>query len=453
MYTYQDFMSAGGGKEGVMAAIGSHKASELYRIAMIADEYDRQLNTTITGLTRKLYTIKGQKMTDTISSDNRLASNFFNRLNTQRMTYSLGNGVSFNQPGEDGDDTVKERLGHRFDHDLMEWGYHALIHGTCFGFWNVDRLHVFPITQFAPLYDEETGALMAGVRFWQLESTRPMTAVLYEVDGYTVYRDGTGGLEEVEPKRAYVEHLSVTDAGGTMVEYGENWSALPIIPMHGSRLRQSTLIGLRNLIDAYDIIRSGFANTVQDCATVYWIVENSGGMSDRDLAEFRDKLFGLHIANIDSDGGSRLTPYTQDVPHEAHAAILDELRRGIYESFGALDVHEVSAGSTNDHIDAAYQPMDENADDFEHQVSVAVIQLLSLLGIDDEPVFKRNRISNQKEQVEMVMQEAPFLDHATILRKLPNITVDEVSAIIDASAAESIDRLMGVSDEEGVPVQ
>ena len=432
-----------------MAAIASHKQSDAYRMAVIADDYDHQMNTTISEMTRRLYTIKGQKVTDAISSDNRLASNFFNRLNTQRMTYSLGNGVSFNQPGQDGEDTVKERLGHRFDHDLMEWGYHALIHGTCFGFWNVDRLHVFPITEFAPLYDELTGTLMAGVRFWQLDRTRPMTAVLYEQDGYTVFRDGKGGLELVEPKRAYVEHLSVTEAGGTVVEFGENWSSLPIIPMYGSRLKQSTLVGLRNLIDAYDIIRSGFANTVQDCATVYWIVENSGGMDDRDLAEFRDKLFGLHIANIDSDGGSRLTPYTQDVPHEAHATILDELRKGIYESFGALDVHAVSAASTNDHIDAAYQPMDENADDFEHQVAVAVIKLLELLGIDDEPVFKRNRISNQSEQVEMVMQEAPYLDRATVLRKLPNISVDEVQAILDASDAEAIDRLMVVPGEEG----
>ena len=452
MYTYQDFIKAGSIKEGVRAAVSSHRQGDLYRTAIVADEYDRQRNTTISSIVNTIYTTSGEKVADTFGSDNRIACNYFNRLNTQRMTYSLGNGVSFCQPGEGGEDTVKERLGRTFDHDLMEWGYHALIHGTCFGFWNVDRLHVFKVTEFAPLYDEDTGILKAGVRFWQLDRTRPMTYVLYEEDGYTVFRDGTGGIEEVEGKRAYVEHYSETDAGGVVVEYGENYSALPIIPMHGSRLKQSTLVGMREAIDAYDIIRSGFANTVQDCASIYWLVENSGGMTDKDLTRFRDKLLSMHIANIDSDGGSRVTPYTMEVPTNASKTLLDELRAGIYEAFGALDVHTVSAGATNDHIDAAYQPMDENADDFEHQVSVAVIQLLQLMGIDDEPVFKRNRISNEKEQVEMVMQEAPFLDRMTILRKLPNIAVEEIQAIMDASDSEAIDRLMGVEDEEGAPL-
>ena len=90
----------------------------------------------------------------------------------------------------------------------------------------------------------------------------------------------------------------------------------------------------------------------------------------------------------------------------------------------------MEAGATNDHIDAAYQPMDEEADDFEYQVIEFIQQLLTLLGIEDVPIFKRNRISNQKEQVEMVAMEANWLDEETILRKLPNITPDEVEQIL-----------------------
>ena len=44
-----------------------------------------------------------------------------------------------------------------------------------------------------------------------------------------------------------------------------------------------------------------------------------------------------------------------------------------------------------------------------------VRQILKLNGIDDTPIFKRNRISNQKEQVEMVMQAANYLDDETLL--------------------------------------
>ena len=115
------------------------------------------------------------------------------------------------------------------------------------------------------------------------------------------------------------------------------------------------------------------------------------------------------------------------------------IRAGIYEDFGALDVHTVAAGATNDHIDAAYQPMDEEAADFEYQVSEFIQQLLALMGIDDQPVFKRTRISNQLEQVQMIVAEADYLDRETILRKLPNVSADEVLGILERLDAQEQD--------------
>ena len=68
-------------------------------------------------------------------------------------------------------------------------------------------------------------------------------------------------------------------------------------------------------------------------------------------------------------------------------------------------------------------------------------KLLKLMGIDDQPVFKRTRISNQKEQVDMVVAEAQWLDQETILKKLPNISPDEVQAIIDRLDEEDQNRM------------
>ena len=200
--------------------------------------------------------------------------------------------------------------------------------------------------------------------------------------------------------------------------------------MWGSRLHQSTLVGMRQAIDSYDLIRSGFANDLTDCAQIYWLVSNAGGMGDKDLQKFLDRLKINHVALVDSDDGGNAQAYTQEIPYAARQAYLQSIRDGIYEDFGALDVHTVAAGATNDHIDAAYQPMDEEASDFEYQVSEFVQRLLALMGIEDAPVFKRTRISNQAEQVGMVVQEAQWLDHETVLRKLPNISPNEVAGIM-----------------------
>jgi hypothetical protein len=157
-----------------------------------------------------------------------------------------------------------------------------------------------------------------------------------------------------------------------------------------------------------------------------------------------------HIAKVDGTDGTKATQYTQEIPYAARQALLTELRNGIYEDFGALDVHTIAAGATNDHVDAAYQAMNDRAADFEHWVSDAIIRLLALQGIEDTPIFSRDKISNQPEQVEMVVQEAEFLDDATILRKLPNLSPEEEYAILMARQDEEMQRLGTGADDEGI---
>lgn len=445
LYTFQDFEKAENKADFISTAIDRHKTSEIYKTALIADEYDKQRNTTINQYVKTLFDLLGNRVVDYTASNAKIASNFFHRLNTQRCMYSLGNGVGFIEGAESGEDKTKQALGIHFDHDIIVNGYNSLKHGLTFGFWDLNRLYNFPITEFAPLWDEYDGTLKAGIRFWQLASDYPLSVVLYEVDGYTKYqtkKDSGSQLVEVQEKRSYIQTVSKAPADENEELIGvENYSSLPIVPLWGSKLHQSTLVGMREAIDSYDLIQSGFANNLSDCSEIYWIIENAGGMRDADMKRFLDRLAVNHIAQVDTHGGTTVKPYRQELPYEARKVYLDNIRNRIYEDFGALDVHTVAAGATNDHIDAAYQPMDEEAADFEFQVAEFIRQILALMGIDDSPVFKRNRVSNQMEQVEMVVAEAQWLDTQTILQKLPNISPDEVQAIIDRNDAENYQRM------------
>ena len=458
MITFQDLEKARAESDEaalrlVLRVIGEHERSDAYATAKVADAYDRRRNVTINQYVRMVYSLDGVTSEDFTSSNNRIASNFFNRLNTQRVMYSLGNGVSFVDPYEaaSGDvvDDTKEMLGPHFDHDLREAAYYACIHGLSYGFWNLDRMHVFRLTEFAPLYDERTGDLRAGVRFWRLADDRPRYVTLYEEDGYTEFVERAGRLEEESPKRAYVTQTATVPFDGEEVVTSEqNYGSLPVVEFQASRLRQSTLVGMREAIDSYDLIRSGFANDLSDCAEIYWIVENYGGMTDADLIKLRDRMRLTHVVSADTSSGGRVTPYAQDVPFQARQAFLTSIRAGIYEDFGALDVHTVAAGATNDHIDAAYQPMDENAADLEHWVGEGVRRMLSLMGVEDSPTFRRNRVSNQLEQVSMVATEAQWLDRETVLRKLPNLTPDDVAAILIRADEQDAGRMGAPAGEE-----
>lgn len=436
LLTYQDYekaVAAGELLDFLSQAIQQHIQSEAYKTAVDATEYDHQRNVTVNNYTRFIAEHSGSDLVNATAANNRIASNFFHRLNTQRATYSLGNGVMFE------DQATKDKLGKDFDTDFYNLAYNALIHRECFGFWNLDRLYVFPLTEFVPLYDEQTSALRAGIRFWRIASDKPVTAVLYAEDGVTQYvsRDGTQGYDFVEsiPKRGYTAIVERTEAGGEEIVGYDNYSTLPIKRMRGSRLYQSTLVGLRQLIDSYDLIQSGFANDLQDCAQIYWIIENCGGMSTEDLRVFLNRLNRDHIATADTKGmgveSSSLKPYVQDVPFESRTAYLQHIRNAIYEGFGALDVTVLTGGQkTATEIEAAYQPLDENADDFEYQCIDFLRQILDLIGIDDVPTFKRNRVSNDTEKTNMILSAANYLDTETILRLLPFLTVDDIPRIL-----------------------
>ena len=71
------------------------------------------------------------------------------------------------------------------------------------------------------------------------------------------------------------------------------------------------------------------------------------------------------------------------------------------------------------------------------------------MGVEDTPVFKRNRISNQMEQTQMVVMEAQYLDDETVLQKLPNITVDEIPGILQRKGLENQNRFdLDIPDDE-----
>ena len=362
------------------SAIAQYMRSDEYKLAQEADLYERQQNTKINQYVKKLYDITGVAHEDFTNPNNRIASNFFHLLNTQRASYSLGNGVSFanKQLVQQKDytmkisDPTKDALGNKFDDVCFRVGLNALEHGVCYCFDNDGEYHVFPMTEFLAFKDEESGKIRAGVRFWCLEwRKRPVIVDLYEEDGYSRYvtkegKYGLGALELREDKKPYKETVLVSEADGEEIIGGENYTSLPIAVMYGNRNKQSTLIGMKPNIDAYDLIHSGYANDLADCAQVYWLIDNAAGMDEADVNRLRDRMLLQHIVVADNQN-SEIRPFTQEIPYNSREACLNRIKDSIYRDFGALDVTTFTGGQkTATEIRAAYQPMDLEADDFEY---------------------------------------------------------------------------------------
>lgn len=423
----------------IEAAIKEHKTSTMYRIAADAEEYDRQRNITIMSYQKLLYTMSGKAVPDNYSANYKMASNFFNRFVTQENQYLLGNGVTLEKKSN------KEKLGSNFDNVIQKAGRNALVQGVSFGFWNNDHLEVFKLTEFVPLYDEENGALMAGIRYWQVDADKPLRATLYELDGYTEYiKLKNKDMTVKEEKRPYILITRASAVDNPEIVDGKNYPGFPIIPFWGNPHRQSELIGLRENIDAYDLIKSGFANDLDDVSQVYWLIKNAGGMDDLDVAKFLDRVKTTRAAVVtDTGAGAEIEPHTIDIPYESRIAYLERLEQDMYNDFQALNVTSLQGGQkTATEIDAAYLPLDLKADQFEYCVLEFLNGIFTIAGIEDKPTFTRNKINNPTEAMNTLMIAAPYLDDEYITKKACTILGDPDAAdkILKQKAAEEMQR-------------
>ena len=220
MITYQDYERADNKTKWLQSAILTYRNSPEYKKAVEEQEYMAGRNVEIMNVMRIIYNMAGLPETDFTKHNFKIRNRLIHRLVTDRCSYSLGNGVSFaskKKENVDGElktvDSVKDMLGDRFDRMLYKTGYWALGNGEAYLYVHMGhrkqewQYTLFKKTEFLALYDEETGALRGGVRFWSLDwGKRPITAVLYTEEGYTKYKTpekkyGISALEKVFCKK------------------------------------------------------------------------------------------------------------------------------------------------------------------------------------------------------------------------------------------------------------
>lgn len=445
--TYNDLVEVGeierDRMEFVLNAIREHKGSDLYKTAYDAELYYKHQNPTIMRFQKWVYNQMGQKVPDIWSPNNKIASNWYNYFTTQAVSYLLGNGVTFKN------ESNKTKLGKDFDKKVQDVATHAKNGGVAFGFWNYDHLEVFPVSDgdghpgFVPLYDEDDGGLKAGIRFWQIDDSKPLRATLYELDGYTDYIKRKGeDVAILHDKRAYTQIVRKNDIEGETILDGAPPAGFPIVPLWNIN-RQSDLVGNQGTIDAYDLMVSGLINNVSDGEFIYWILKNCGGMNKMDDEKFIEQLKMTRVAHADGDDGASVEAHNVSVEFEATAEALDRLTNQLYADFMALKVQDISAGSvTATQIQAAYEPINQKTDQFEYQVTEFINGILELAGIDDEPTYTRSQMSNQSELLEMVLQCAEYLDDEYVTTKILTLLgdADKAQEVLKRKYAEAADR-------------
>lgn len=455
MKTYQDLLKVGDGEQErmqfIQAAIGEHETSDAVRIARLAEQYYQHLNPTIMHYDKIVYDVYGQTHIDGFAPNHKIPCRYYYYFINQAVMYLLSNGVSFKN------EATKEKLGGvEFDHAAIDVAIKAMNGGVSFGFLNVDHVELLPLVggsgqvSFVPLYDEDNGALMAGIRYWQIDASKPLRCTLFEVGGMTEYIKRKGeNMTVLKERRPYKLKVGTSDASGEEIYAGENWDALPIVPMFNTN-RQSELVGAQKTLDAYDLMLSDLINNVSDGNLIYWIIQNADGMTEADDQKFVEKLKSIHVAHTDDN--QTISPVTLEAPYQANETSLERLRKQLFEDFMALDVQNIAGGAaTATQIEAAYEPMNIKSGMLERQVTAWIMGLLKLLGIKDEaPTYQRDTIVNKSEEVQTLLMAAEHLSDEYLTKKLLTILgdIDAVDEVMKQRLVEDVNRYKNETPED-----
>lgn len=400
----------------------------------------------------KSYTIYDQKTGNKIKktnenkSDEHLPHGFYLKQVNQKKAYICGKPITitYNIPvdGEKDETTKKAEkkitnmvwnvLGPNFEKLIKNRLKEASNKGRSWvhpdyrdGKFVLKRL---PSEECIPIYDNETQNYLEGfihfytiqdltgdepenrvyVEFWDKKEVR------YYIE--TKVGDTTIFLEDVtRPRPECHWYREIYDGALNNLKKVEkhSWGRVPFIEVENNEEKTTDLEPIKPLIDAYDLIDSGFVNTIEDLKEIIWLIN---GYGVEDLLTLIENLRINGVARTNDTAGkidAKLLP----IPYEARQALLKGLKELIYEFGRAVDTSNkdlIGQAPSGVSLEFLYTDLDMKADDSIGGLTSAiyeilwyVLQDLKMQGkiplevneFDFKIEFNKSRIFNETEKV------------------------------------------------------
>ena len=374
-------------------------------------------------------------------ADNRIAHNFHQLITDEEVDYLLSYAPLIDIGSEDSNEKITEALGDQFLKISRELDIEACNSGCAWlHYWvDVSKKEIVyasvPSDQVVPIMaDNLQKTVERLIRYYRITRTEGIAKKSYlRVEVW----DETTCEYFILPGDQDSFTLGGARDDGTLTH---KLGRIPFILFPNNNRHQGNLEKYKGLIDAYDIVMSGYVNDVMDIQQVIYILENYAGT---DLDEFTKDLKRYKTVSVGSDGidGSNgdLRTLTIDIPVEARNSLLEIIKKQIYTAGQALSRDVTSVGNASGQtLKFFYRDLDLKVGDKEVEFTVGYRELIRAIceykklnvkgqiGI----TFTRNRISNDEETAqickdsvgviptELIWANHPFVDDVEKCRKL-----------------------------------
>lgn len=378
---------------------------------------------------------------------------------TTKMAEKKINNMIWNVLGPNFEKLIKNRLKEASNKG-RSWLHPDYIEGK----FTLKRL---PSEECIPIYDNETQTYLIGfIHFYTIqdltgEEAEDRIYVEYwdkrEVRYYieTKVGDTTIFLEDVtRPRPECHWYREIYDDALNNLKRTEkhSWGRVPFIEIENNEEKTTDLEPIKPLIDAYDLIDSGFVNTIEDLKEIIWLINGYGA---EDLLALIENLKVNGVARTNDTAGkidAKLLP----IPYEARQALLKGLKELIYEFGRAVDTSNkdlIGQAPSGVSLEFLYTDLDMKADDAIGGLTSAiyeilwyVLQDLKMQGKIPEEInefdfkieFNKSRIFNETEKVNTLSNDT-VISTRTKLEKHPY--VDDVDIEIQRLKQEKEENM------------
>lgn len=431
------------------------KHREMIRKASVAERYYRKENDILKKGARG-QSSDGNPMR---SADNRIPANFYNILVNQKASYLFTDPPIFDVGNKTANNTVQDTLGDSYAKVCKDLCINA---SNCtvawLHYWVNDegkfRYAVIGSQQIIPVWTNDLEKeLSAILRVYDTLDENGRKLNIYEYwdkEGcHAFYKKSRDAMSSLKPYNVYVEVEDQTYIDSNY--WRHSFEEVPFIPFFNNAEGGNDLNDVKELIDAYDKVYSGFLNDLEDIQEIIFIL---AGYEGEDLGEFLQKLKKYKTIKVDNEEENKggLSTLTIDIPVEAREKMLAMTRKSIFEQGMGIDPDPQNFGNSSGvALSYLYSLLELKAGLMETEFRPSFGRLVRAIcrhaGIDVEKVIQtwiRTSVRNDAELASIAQQSTGVVSQKTILRNHPWVVdVEKELAQMKAEEQEELGRQQG----------
>ncbi|WP_270943116.1 phage portal protein [Romboutsia lituseburensis] len=212
------------------------------------------------------------------------------------------------------------------------------------------------------------------------------------------------------------EYISIIDH-----DFGE----VPFVEFSNNDLGISDLDNVKQLIDVYDKVFSGFVNDIEDIQEIIFVLNNYGGTDLNEFLKGLKKYKTVDMQNDDEKSG--LSTITIDIPVEARNTLLSMTEKQIYvQGQGVNPNPENFANTSGVALKFLYTLLELKSGLMETEFRLGFAKLVKMicrhLGYKPRKInqtWTRNMITNDIETAEIAKMSVGIMSNKTVRKNSP----------------------------------